>query len=87
MLLVLIIASMRFIDKSSDMFYNILCIVVVHSLTFIVVVHTQYATVSFNADDNPISDKIGRINSQTQNVFSLLNKQMEVTYIACRSLT
>jgi hypothetical protein len=46
MLLVLIIASMRFIDKSSDMFYNIHCIVVVHSLTFIVVVHSMLLCLS-----------------------------------------
>jgi hypothetical protein len=31
--------------------------------------------------------KIGRINSHNTKRFSLLNKQMEVTYIACRSLT
>ena len=31
--------------------------------------------------------KIGRINSHNTKRFSLINKRMEVTYIACRSLT
>jgi hypothetical protein len=47
----------------------------------------HFVAMHFERGNGQENAKIGRIKFTQHKQFSLLNKQMEVTYIACRSLT